>query len=344
VGYPDGCPTTDTATRGPSTARPTERRVPTTALVYAPNYNEYDGAPVTRLEPWALVNRFDERTLAVSRDTFVDGRRVSLVAFDGNRSTGRVGALPVTVEPTSAPAQAVSVTAGDEPITVSVPTAIPEDTWAELLAPELDGSGDPTNDRYVAGYDCADPAPEPCGRLTVTLEANATYDLRLGEVGLASDATDERAAYLTAVDGDDATVREGSRQRLVVEARDRFDNPVSGVLVDATVAAEGDAEDAGRLRQVNATTAADGRAAFVYEAPASVEGAVDATVTLRFGPGDAPRRAVTMSLQAVGPVATGNATDGAGTGGQGGDGQAGDGQSGDETGDSGGSGDQGGSE
>ncbi|QLH81418.1 DUF7289 family protein [Halosimplex pelagicum] len=301
-----------------------ERRFPTTAVVYDPNYNEYDGAPVTRLEPWALVNRFDERTLAVSRDTFVDGRRVSLVAFDGNRSTGRVGALPVTVEPTSAPTQAVSVTAGDDPITVSVPTAIPEDTWAELLAPELDGSGDPTNDRYVAGYDCADPAPEPCGRLTVRLEANATYDLRLGEVGLAADATDERAAYLTAVDGDDATVREGGRQRLVVEARDRFDNPVSGVAVEGAVVGEGgDAESAGRLRRANATTDADGRAAFVYEAPASVEGTANATVTLRFGPGDGPRRAVNVSLQAVGPVVPENATDGGTGDGQGGSDQGG---------------------
>lgn len=307
----------------------TERYLPTTTVVYAPNYNEYDGAPVTRLEPWALVNRFDERTLAVSRDTFVDGRRVSLVAFDGNRSTGRVGALPVTVEPTSAPTRTVSVTAGDDPITVSVPTAIPEDTWTELLAPEYDGNNVTTNDRYVDDYDCANPAPEPCGRLTVTLEANATYDLRLGEVGIAADATDERAVYLTAVDGDDATVREGGRQRLVVEARDRFDNPVSGVPVNGTVAAEGETENAGRLRRANATTDTDGRAAFVYEAPASVEGTVDANVTLRFGPGDAPRRAVTMSLQAVGPVATGNGTDGAGTGDQGGDEQSGDGQGGD---------------
>ncbi|ELZ30251.1 hypothetical protein C475_00912 [Halosimplex carlsbadense 2-9-1] len=302
----------------------TERRVPTTGVVYAPNYNEYDSAPVTRLEPWALVNRFDERTLAVSPDTFVDGRRVSLVAFDGNRSTGRVGALPVTVEPTSAPTRTVSVTAGDDPITVSVPTAIPEDTWTELLAPEYDGSDEPTNDRYVDDYGCANPAPDPCGRLTVTLEANATYDLRLGEVGIAADATDERAAYLTAVEGDDATVRESSRQRLVVEARDRFDNPVSGVLVNGTVTAEnGDTADAGRLRRTNATTDADGRASFVYEAPANVEGVANATVTLRFGPGEAPRRAVTMSLQAVGPVAVGNGTDGTGTGDeQGGGGEA----------------------
>jgi hypothetical protein len=111
----------------------------------------------------------------------------------------------VTVEPTSAPTRTVSVTAGDDPITVSVPTAIPEDTWTELLAPEYDGNNVTTNDRYVDDYDCANPAPEPCGRLTVTLEANATYDLRLGEVGIAADATDERAVYLTAVDGDDGT-------------------------------------------------------------------------------------------------------------------------------------------
>ena len=49
-------------------------------------------------------------------------------------------------------------------------------------------------------------------------------------------------------------------------------------------------------------TGADGRAAFVYEAPNRVEGTTNLTVTLQFGAGEAAARAVTFDVQATGPL------------------------------------------
>jgi len=280
----------------------TTRRFPTTALVYRAGYHEYGSAPVTRIEPWGIVNRFDERTLSVTEPSLVDGRRLGLVAFDGNRSTSRVDVLPVSVRPTSAPVQTVSVAAGDDPITVTVPTEIPEDVWGESLDAEYDPDGT-ASDRYVADYDCVNDPPAPCGELTVELEANAVYEFRLGEVAVGSGASDEVAVYLTDVTGNGSTVYQGSRQRLVVEARDRFDNPVSNVTVSGSVASiDGGDAPAGDLRAVSAATGVDGRAAFVYEAPGSVNGTTNVTVTLRFGSGGAAARNVTFDVQATGPL------------------------------------------
>jgi hypothetical protein len=278
------------------------REFPTTALVYRAGYHEYGSAPVTRIEPWGTVNRFGERTLSVTEPSLVDGRRVTLVAFDGNRSTSRVDVLPVSVRPTSAPARPVTVSAGDDPVTITVPTQIPEDVWAETLAAEYDPDGT-ESDRYVADYDCANDPPAPCGELTLELEANTIYELRLGEVAVGSGASDEGATYLTDVAGNGSTVSQGSRQRLVVEARDRFDNPVSDVAVTGSVAnADGDDAPAGTLGAVSPVTGADGRAVFVYEAPNSVEGTTNVTVTLRFGNGEAVARALTVDVQATGPL------------------------------------------
>jgi len=316
------------------------REFPTTALVYRAGYHEYGSAPVTRIEPWGTVNRFGERTLPVTEPSLVDGRRVTLVAFDGNRSTSRVDVLPVSVRPTSAPARTVTVSAGDDPVTISVPTQIPEDVWAEALAAEYDPN-DTASDRYVADYDCANDPPAPCGELTLELEANTMYEFRLGEVAVGSGASDEAATYLTDVVGNGSTVYQGSRQRLVVEARDRFDNPVSNVTVSGSVAnADGDDTSTGTLGAVSPVTGADGRASFVYEAPNRVEGTTNLTVTLRFGSGEAEARRVTFDVQATGPLPPAEAPpdegppDGGegGTGGETGNGTGGGGEAGNGTG------------
>jgi flagellin-like protein len=317
------------------------REFPTTALVYRAGYHEYGSAPVTRIEPWGAVNRFDERTLSVTDPSLVDGRRVTLVAFDGNRSTSRVDVLPVSVRPTSAPARTVTVSAGDDPVTITVPTRIPEDVWAEALAAEYDPD-DTASDRYVADYDCANDPPAPCGALTLELEADTTYEFRLGEVAVGSGASDEGATYLTDVAGNGSTIYQGSRQRLVVEARDRFDNPVSNVTVSGSVESSDEGDPSlGTLSAVSSVTGADGRATFVYEAPTRVEGTTNLTVTLRFGVGEAVAREVLFDLQATGPLPPAEAPPGegppdggfeGGTGGETGNGTGGGGEAGNGTG------------
>ncbi|MFA9501709.1 Ig-like domain-containing protein [Natrinema sp. H-ect1] len=253
----------------------------TRALEFVPDYNEYGGAPTTVVEPWVRYDRFDERAVTRSEQDLVDGRRLDLVALEGERSVSRADDVSVDVDPTSAPARTVTVSDRGEPITLTLPSRLSEDEWRDLLAAELDPAGDSDDDRYVTSVDCQAAPPDPCGQVTLTLEEGATYELRLGAVAVGSGASPEGAAYLTDIEGTATAIPESGRQRLVVEARDRFDNPVSGVTVTGSLAGDG------TVRPVEPVTDAEGRATFVYEAPADVDGTRDVEATLRFGDGSA---------------------------------------------------------
>jgi len=284
------------------------RTVSTRTLVYRPDYNEYDGAGRTVLEPWTVYNRFGNTTVALTDSDLVDERRLSLVALDGERSVASADSVSLSVEPTSAPTRTVTLEATGDPITLTVPTRLTEDEWQDLLADEFDPAGDPSNDRYVTGIDCRRAPPAPCGDLTLTLETGASYELRAGAVALGLRASDPAPAYLTAVEGDLSSVPEGGRQRLVVEARDGLDNPVSGVTVDDIL------DGPGTLTPVDPTTDENGRATVVYEAPAAVESTTDVTATLSFGTADAQRtvdfdvRLVDLGGQTATPTGTPTAT------------------------------------
>lgn len=277
------------------------RTVTTRTLVYRPAYNEYGNAPRTVVEPWVVYNRFDEADVAVTETTLVEERRISLVAITGERSTADAGIVPLSVTPASAPTRTVTLEDTGSPIRVTVPTGLTESEWRTLLEEEYDPDGDSTNSRYVTGIDCQQAPPEPCGRLTLTLEAGVSYDLRAGAVAVGSNATDPAPAYLTDVEGDLSSVPEGGRQRLVAEVRDGLDNPVSGVTVDGTLAGSGS------LVPIDPVTDSNGRAVFVYEAPGEVAATENVTATLSFGSGDA-QRTVAYDIRVVDLDGSGDGT------------------------------------
>ena len=293
------------------------RTVETRSLVYRPDYNEYDGAPTaTVLEPWAVYNRFGNTTVALTGTDLVDERRLSVVALSGERSTASADGVPLELRPTSAPTRTVTLEPTDDSITLTVPTRLTEDEWRDLLADEYDPGRDPTNDRYVTDISCRESPPSPCGELTLTLENDTAYELQAGAVAVGSNATDPAPAYLTDVEGDLSSVPEGGRQRLVVEARDGLDNPVSGETIDYSLDSDSTG-DVGTLTPVEPTTDEDGRAVFLYEAPTEVSATTDVTATLFFGDASAQRnvtfdvRVVDLAGQSDG---TGTPTDGGTTG------------------------------
>jgi flagellin-like protein len=276
----------------------------TRSVVYRPNYNEYANAPVTVVEPWVVYNRFEQERLVATEQDIVDGRRLALTALRGDRSMSRTGRLPLRVEPTSAPAKTVRVRGDGDPVTVRIPTQLSENDWTDLLADELDPASDPDNDRYVTSIDCQQAPPAPCGQLTLTFEPDATYELRLAAVAVTSTVPEPPTTYLTDVSGNATAVPESGSQKLVVEARDSFDNPVSGVPITGSVSGDGS------LRPVDSTTGIDGRSAFVYEPPDAVDESKNVTVTLAFGEGRQPEQESSFTLRVMD-------IDGSGTGGVG---------------------------
>ncbi|MFC7195918.1 Ig-like domain-containing protein [Halosimplex aquaticum] len=119
------------------------------------------------------------------------------------------------------------------------------------------------------------PLPAAPGyRMLVVDLVPGTYDLRMAKAGVGTRVTGTDAAYVTAPSGANATVPEDGSQRLVVEVRDAYNNPVAGVEVTGSA-------DVGALASRTATTGENGRATFRYDAP-SVTAATEASVNVSY--------------------------------------------------------------
>lgn len=167
----------------------------------------------------------------------------------------------VNLNPVSAPSQGVSVRssedialAGGEPIRLTVPTVMSEEKWREALRDErVDNGGHIQGIEYVQG--------EPYGSLTLRMEAGVSYSLRMSKVSFGQTTERQEPHYIVNQGDDEISVREGRSERITLQVRDRLNNPVSGVGVNATLTGDGDIEP------VEPTTNTDGEATFRYVPP-----------------------------------------------------------------------------
>jgi hypothetical protein len=293
----------------------TTREYDTRGLSYQPNYNEFDSAPTTAYGNTVVYNRAPAEAgggvVPRSEQTLVDGRTLNLVALQGELDTAAVESRSVTPRGDSAPARTVAVQPDGGPMEIEIPTQLPRSAWEELLASEIDpGSGDTDPDRYVSGLSCSNSPPDPCGTLTITFETGATYNLRLAKVSVGSDSTSTTEAYITDVEGDETSIPEGGSQKLVVEVRDEYNNPVSGVTTSVTTA-----PSEGSVTAISATTDEDGEAVFRYKAPNNLNAAKDVDVGVGFdGPDGDTTAGSTAAEEAVFEVTVMD-SDGSATGG-----------------------------
>jgi hypothetical protein len=244
------------------------RNFSTRGLTYDPIYHVYQKPPTTVYDNGVLYNRFDgaNRTLAGQR--LVRGNRISLVALNGSFSESASGSATVDFEAVSPATRTVTVRNETSNLSVIVPTTRPASEWEELLAEELNRSkGD---DRYVLAVENG---PRK-NTVRVVLEPG-TYELELAKVGVGSDVTGVEPHYVTDVRGDNSSVAENSTQTLVVEVRDRYNNPVSGITVYANASLEN-----ASVTPTTATTDDDGRASLTYTAPKDVNGVAATSDTI----------------------------------------------------------------
>jgi hypothetical protein len=228
------------------------RQYPTGALVYQPNYNLYGGAPTTVYEHSALVNDFRSGTVPLAGQAFIEGRQITLVALNGSLDTTRSGTASVDVRPVSASTRTVTVTnRTDSPVRIELPTRFERSVWEELLADQEDNG-------YVEDFDVV--TGSPFNTLVVELTPGENYTLRLAKAGVGTGVGGTDPAYMTRVTANETAVPEEGTQTLVVEVRDAYNNPVSGVNVAGEALL-------GRLLDGNVTTDGDGRATFRYRAP-----------------------------------------------------------------------------
>jgi hypothetical protein len=269
------------------------RRFDTRHVVYRPGYNEYDNPPTTVLENSVLYDRYGDRTRPLTAERVVSGRRITLVTLDGSISRSSSRTADIEVTPVSAPEQVTSVE-GTGPVRLRLPTRLDEAAWNDLLRDEFVRNGG-----HV--YDNVSVSPgSPYDTVTITLQENQTYDLRMAKVRLGQQSAQAPAHYITTDAGQGGALTTDGSRRLVFEVRDRYNNPVSGVRVDTTlVAAEG------TVSAVDPVTDEQGHATFRYTASTPGTAIINAT----FGTAPAALETATIRLDVTGGTGTGGADD-----------------------------------
>lgn len=243
----------------------------TRAVHYSPKYDQYDSAPATVLENTVVYNVRENASnvsVGLTEQNLVSGKRINLVTINGSLSETQSGSVNVETVPVSAPATTVSVSDdGSGPINITVPTAMPNSTWSRLLEDEYVSNGGFIQDQsFTRG--------ENRSFLHLKFQEGVTYNLRMAKVGLGSSIEEEDAHYITAVEGNRTSVQEGGSRKLVAEVRDRYNNGVTGVLVNASLRS-----GPGSVTQNNSTTDDSGRVSFTYESE-EVSGSVTAEIVM----------------------------------------------------------------
>ena len=229
------------------------------AFVYEPEYNEYSNAPGTVIDNNLVFNQAEERQVLLTEQSLVSGRNINLNLLGGSLSRQGVLSRGVNVNPVSAPSQVITVTnSTDAPVEITLPTRLNEQRWTEALENErVENGGRIADVTYTEG--------EPYSELTLSMERGVGYDLRMSKVALGEREQRQTAHYIVNRGEHSRAVAAGTTERVYVEVRDRYNNPVSGVDVNTELQAPG-GTDPGTLTPVQPRTDAEGVASFEYEA------------------------------------------------------------------------------
>jgi len=196
------------------------REYDSSVVVFRPNYNVYDSAPETAYEHGVAYNRHPNgETTLMGTAEVIDGNRITLIAVNGSLSTASASALALESEPLSAPMQSVSVrdnpdVTGDN-IILTLQTGMTQKAWSELLDDE------PNN---IDSWSLSG------GELTIVLDEDVIYDMRLAKIGVGSGYTDEQPIYLANGAVAPRFVELGGNT-ISVEVRDQFNTVKPGVDV-----------------------------------------------------------------------------------------------------------------
>jgi len=256
----------------------------TRSVEYVTDYNEYGNAPRTVVDNMVLFNEVGDAQARISAQNVISDRNINLNLVTGEISKSGVRPASVNIDPVSAPSQRVSVTnSTDSPVTLTLPTLLSEERWLETLENEhVENGGHIAEVTYTEG--------EPYNELTLVMEENIEYNLRMSKVALGQRDESQEPHYIILEGDNDRSVVTGGAETLNVEVRDRYNNPISGVKVNATL--EGD----GEVLTIQPTTNVDGVAEFRYVAPTQ-EGT--AGIELSILENDVARERVNVAVEVV---------------------------------------------
>ena len=303
----------------------TTKNFTTGRVVYTPSYSIYHNAPQTVIENGIVYNKFDGgEDLPLSGQRVVSGREISLVAIESDLSRSQVDTAAVDVNAVSAGTEKVSITnaSNGDNVTVRIPTNLSEEVWVgQLLADQIDGApsdletcgdmashtaGNADDDRYI--HNCTYTKNSDFNVLTLRMERDTTYTLRLSKVSVEKNAPSPEPMYIVPTRGEAASITSSQQQQLTVQVRDKFDNPVSGEMVKFDLLANpalGELKNSTHsANQVSVTTNEEGYASVTFiPGQNNVNVAINATTSVTSNPAttQSERRNATFTVSVGNP-------------------------------------------
>jgi len=234
----------------------------TTTITYEPDYRHVQEPPITVYENTIAYDRVEEegvsddvRYVYYSDQNLVEGKTLNIVTMTGDFTTTSISSQSVDLHPASAPTNTISVTDNGNPITIKIPTHLPEREWESLLQNETVANGGYINDIRVegggdgsgldeAGTDSYTPQVSPTsdpydeaheGLLVIELKPDVTYAMKMSRIhastNLQAADTTEEAEYVGWTGTQNIVIREDSQHVITGQVRDRYNNPVIGATV-----------------------------------------------------------------------------------------------------------------
>ncbi|QHS17688.1 hypothetical protein GWK26_11345 [haloarchaeon 3A1-DGR] len=275
---------------------------------FDPDYNVFEGQPmvVTGQEAYRVA---DNRPIPMASQTLLQDDRIRVTLLRGDVDAGGES-VSLTAATTSAATQTVVVTGSrdgqdDIELRFQPPAGVDASGWVATTGARLELSNDRVIDVASTG-----------GDVVVTLDGTRRYRLQTAVVTV-QDGDDGGTtngepdpAYVTTVLGQSRVVPPNTELPIVVEVRDRYNNPVSGATVEFSVTNGGSFVGPSTI-----STNAGGRAEVVFTGDTNTEYTVTATIL----DGSETYESASYDIQVTqGPQGNGGGGPGGGNGGGGG--------------------------
>lgn len=236
-----------------------QKNFSTKTIVYKPDYNRHQAAPETIYENTILYNNFLTQQYPITNQRLINGKEINIITLTGTKYLSGPKTTTIDIKPVSQSERKVVIkNETKNPINISIPTRIDNKTWKTLLKPQYKtNNGHIINQQYTK--------QQGNNKLTLTLEKNVSYNLKMSKVNIADQNIDKKQHYIIPTKGNNTDVIGGSTQKITAEVRDKYNNPVSGVKVNATIK-----QGSGSIKPKNKTTNNQGRTTFQYQ-PTKIE-------------------------------------------------------------------------
>ncbi|MFB6254297.1 MAG: Ig-like domain-containing protein [Halobacteriaceae archaeon] len=192
---------------------------PTKGIVYSPSYFYYSNAPTTIYENTLLFNQFDSATVMLTDQELIEGNQINLILINGSLMKQGRKATTVDLDPISAPTKTITIKNTTAPINLTISTTLPLSQWKSLLKDK----------RQVQSVQKGPTS----GTVTILLKPG-TYELEIAMIGVGTDQMNVEGYYLQNIADKTLQTNAAGRAKIVVEVRDRFNNPVANASVTFT--------------------------------------------------------------------------------------------------------------